>query len=126
MPQNITTPAVNFESDPNRPAGLYCYNSDPVFRRSWRPELVPVILEWLAGVPAEDLQYLIGIAVGVRGGMIAHFAKIPRAGGPARRVTFRIYTTTSSSVENDYRIWSHPSELVPYESYVLDAVCNVP
>lgn len=120
-----TTASRPIEFDPNRPRGLYCYDTPPQpGARSWRPDLVPVLLNWMKDIPAADWQYCSGFAVDQYGAFVVHFEKIPRRGGPPRRVSFAVEHGTSS-VQNDRKIWLRPDHIVPYSAVQLDAAVNV-
>jgi hypothetical protein len=69
---------------------LYEYETDTGRGHCYRPDLLPLITKWLAGVPESDWQYFVGFRVGYHGEFVAKFMKSPTQGGALRLITFTL------------------------------------
>jgi hypothetical protein len=81
---------------------------------TYRPDLVPLILDWIAKCPPVCWQNFVCFRTGCRGEFVAKFAMSPDRGGPERVVEVMIdhrYT----EIVTDTREWifDHPTNLKP-------------
>lgn len=111
--------------DTDRPKGLYCYEKPISYGdgRCWRPDLVPIAMEWLAGIDPQDLPYLSGVRSSMSGYMIVTF-DVPRQTGRPVRITFSI-EQGCSSMDNGHRVWTSEDRVVPYDTVVLHAAARL-
>jgi hypothetical protein len=73
--------------------------------RSYRPDLLPVVMRWLSYVPESEWQHFVGFRVGDRGQFIAKFMKAPTQGGALRLITFTVDHNFSEMRTNTGRWW---------------------
>ncbi len=57
---------------------------------TWRPDLVPTILDWIDNIPAEALPHLRKLRVDNRGHFCCTFSKRADDGGPPRDVEIEL------------------------------------
>jgi hypothetical protein len=83
---------------------MYNYETKSTRHRTYRPDVLPLITEWLATVPADAWEYFVAFRVGDHGEFVAKFMKQPTRGGPLRLVTYTL-DHNKSAITTDCGVW---------------------
>jgi hypothetical protein len=118
-----------------KPYGLYNHqHTDPDTGHArvitWRPDLVPVILTWLQGIPLLDLMYVAKLGASLEGAFLIEF-DWPRRdagadGGPrTRRIIIAFDHDMYAMSNGGPRVWTQDC-IVPYDTTALYCAANIP
>jgi hypothetical protein len=122
----MTTNAAH-DSHVLKPYGLYRYAAQESrsYGHPWRPDLAPLVLAWLEGIPPEDMKMVARIGSALDGGFFIEFDCEHRDTGKPVRVTIAwdhdMYVMTNGGP----KVWKYDG-IMPYDPLALYCCANTP
>jgi hypothetical protein len=103
---------------------MFVYDEDAERARTWRPDLVPHLMQWLNSIPPQSLKYLEKISVSDLGGFEATFCYRNRHVRFGFEHPRSMVIAAPDATAKDSRLLWWASEILPFEQSQLEVAAS--